>query len=30
MEKWWVSQNHQQIQAKSQQALQEWEKSQDQ
>ena len=29
MEKWWVSQNHQQIQANSQQALQEWEKSQD-
>ena len=29
MEKWWVSQNHQLIQANSQQALQEWEKSQD-
>ena len=29
MEKWWVNQNHQQIQANSQQALQEWEKSQD-
>jgi hypothetical protein len=29
MEKWWVSQNHQQIQSKSQQALQEWEKTQD-
>ena len=29
MEKWWVSQNHQQIQAKSQQAVKEWEKSQD-
>jgi hypothetical protein len=28
MEKWWVSQNHQLIQANSQQALQEWEKSQ--
>jgi hypothetical protein len=28
MEKWWVSQNHQQIQANSQQAVQEWEKSQ--
>jgi hypothetical protein len=29
MEKWWVSQNHQAIQAKSQQALQEWEKSEE-
>lgn len=29
MEKWWVSQNHQQIQAKSQQALKEWEESQE-
>jgi hypothetical protein len=29
MEKWWVSQNHQLIQANSQQALQEWEKSQE-
>jgi hypothetical protein len=29
MEKWWVSQNHQQIQSNSQQAVQEWEKSQD-
>jgi hypothetical protein len=29
MEKWWVSQNHQHIQSKSQQALQEWETSQD-
>ncbi|WP_339719294.1 DUF4112 domain-containing protein [uncultured Paraglaciecola sp.] len=29
MEKWWVSQNHQKIQAKSQQAFEEWEKSQD-
>jgi hypothetical protein len=29
MEKWWVSQNHQQIQSSSQQALQDWEKSQD-
>jgi len=29
MEKWWVSQNHQAIQAKSQQALQDWEKSED-
>jgi hypothetical protein len=29
METWWVSQNHQAIQAKSQQTLQEWEKSQD-
>jgi hypothetical protein len=29
MEKWWVSQNHQQIQSNSQQALQDWEKSQD-
>jgi hypothetical protein len=29
IEKWWVSQNHQQIQSSSQQALQEWEKSQD-
>ena len=29
MEKWWVNQNHQQIQANSQQALQEWEKSLD-
>jgi hypothetical protein len=28
MEKWWVSQNHQQIQSNSQQALQEWKKSQ--
>ena len=28
MEKWWVSQNHQQIQTNSQQAVQEWEKSQ--
>jgi hypothetical protein len=28
MEKWWVSQNHQKIQANSQQAIQEWEKSQ--
>jgi hypothetical protein len=28
MEKWWVSQNHQQIQANSQQAVQDWEKSQ--
>ena len=28
MEKWWVSQNHQQIQANSQHAVQEWEKSQ--
>ena len=28
IEKWWVSQNHQQIQSNSQQALQEWEKSQ--
>jgi hypothetical protein len=28
MEKWWVSQNHQKIQAKSQQAIEEWEKSQ--
>ena len=28
MEKWWVSQNHQQIQANSQRAVQEWEKSQ--
>jgi hypothetical protein len=29
MEKWWVSQNHQQIQSNSQQAVQDWEKSQD-
>ena len=29
MEKWWVSQNHQQIQLNSQQAVQEWQKSQD-
>lgn len=29
MEKWWVSQNHQQILAKSQQAVKEWEPSQD-
>jgi hypothetical protein len=29
MEKWWVSQNHLEIQTKSQQALQDWEKSQD-
>ncbi len=29
MEKWWVSQNHQLIQANSQQALQEWKMSQD-
>ncbi|MFT6951473.1 MAG: hypothetical protein ACJAUL_002623 [Paraglaciecola sp.] len=29
MEKWWVSQNHQQIQSNSQQAFQDWEKSQD-
>jgi hypothetical protein len=29
IEKWWVSQNHQQIQSSSQQALQEWKKSQD-
>lgn len=29
MEKWWVSQNHQKIQANSQQIVQEWEKSQD-
>ena len=29
MEKWWVNQNYQQIQSKSQQALQQWEKSQD-
>jgi hypothetical protein len=28
MEKWWVSQNHQQIQSSSQQALQNWEESQ--
>jgi hypothetical protein len=29
MEKWWVSQNHQKIQSNSQQAVQDWEKSQD-
>jgi hypothetical protein len=29
MEKWWVSQNHQKIQSNSQQAFQDWEKSQD-
>ena len=29
MEKWWVSQNHQQIQSNSQQAVQKWIKSQD-
>lgn len=29
MEKWWVSQNHHKIQAKSQQAVREWEESQD-
>lgn len=29
MEKWWVSQNYQKIQSNSQQALGEWEKSQD-
>ena len=29
MEKWWVSQNHQHILAKSEQVVQEWEKSQD-
>ncbi|AGH42604.1 DUF4112 domain-containing protein [Paraglaciecola psychrophila] len=29
MEKWWVRQNHQQIQSNSQQAVQDWEKSQD-
>jgi hypothetical protein len=29
MEKWWVSQNHQQIRSSSQQTLQNWEKSQD-
>jgi hypothetical protein len=29
MEKWWVSQNHEQIQSNSQQALRDWEKSQD-
>jgi hypothetical protein len=29
MEKWWVSQNHQQIQTNSQQAVQKWIKSQD-
>ena len=29
MEKWWVSQNHQHILSKSQQAVQNWEKSQD-
>jgi hypothetical protein len=28
MEKWWVSQNHQQIQSNSQQAVQNWEESQ--
>ena len=28
MEKWWVSQNHQQIQSQSQQALNDWKKSQ--
>ncbi|MEP1447942.1 MAG: DUF4112 domain-containing protein [Paraglaciecola sp.] len=28
MEKWWVSQNHHKIQAKSQQVLEDWEKSQ--
>lgn len=30
MEKWWVSQNKQEIQTKSQQLVQEWENSQDQ
>jgi hypothetical protein len=29
MEKWWVSQNHQKIQLQAQQALKNWEKSQD-
>lgn len=29
MEKWWVSQNHQTIHAKSQQAVEDWKKSQD-
>jgi len=29
IEKWWVSQNHQQIQSNSQQAVQKWIKSQD-
>ena len=29
MEEWWVSQNHQAIQAKSQQAVEDWKKSQD-
>jgi len=29
MEKWWVSQNHQQIHSNSQQAVQKWIKSQD-
>jgi hypothetical protein len=29
MEKWWVSQNHQAIQSKAQQTLQEWKNSQD-
>jgi hypothetical protein len=29
MEKWWVSQNHQAIQDKSQQAVEDWKKSQD-
>ncbi|GAC19082.1 DUF4112 domain-containing protein [Paraglaciecola arctica] len=29
MEKWWVSQNHQAIQSKGQQTLQEWKNSQD-
>lgn len=30
MEKWWVSQNHHKIQANSQQALEDWQKSQGQ
>ena len=29
MERWWVSQNHQEILARSQQAVEEWEPPQD-